>query len=141
MKSFSEINIGDSAEFEVVIDEKMHKEFSNLSGDNSPIHCDDDFSKKTLFGKKIGYAFLLTSFLSRLYGHYLPGGSSVCFKQEASFIKPYYIGDTLNISGKVVDKIESTRFVIIESRVFRKDECLFKGTGTVQVLFDELGGE
>ncbi|MEK6868888.1 MAG: MaoC/PaaZ C-terminal domain-containing protein, partial [Nanoarchaeota archaeon] len=79
-KPFSGIKIGDKAEFEVTIDENMHNNFSKISGDYSPIHCDDIFSEKTKFGRKIGYAFLLTSFLSRLYGEYLPGGSSVCIK-------------------------------------------------------------
>jgi len=67
-KSFSGINVGDKVEFEVTIDDNMHKMFSKISGDYSPIHCDDIFSEKTKFGRKIGYAFLLTSFLSRLYG-------------------------------------------------------------------------
>lgn len=135
-KSFSEVNIGDKAEFEVTIDDNMHDNFSKISGDYSPVHCDNDFSEKTKFGKKIGYAFLLASFLSRLYGEYLPGGSSVCIKQDANFMKPFFIGDKITITGEVVNKIESTKFVEIKSEMYRNNkECIFRGNGIVQILY------
>ena len=92
-KTFSEIKIGDNAEFSIKITPENHNKFSKLFKDFSPIHTNDEFSSKTKFKKKIGYAFMLTGFLSRLYGEYLPGGSSICIKQESNFIKPFYIGD------------------------------------------------
>jgi|SRR3989338_255176 len=135
-RAFSEIKIGDKAEFEVTVDNNMHDNFSRISRDYSPIHCDDAFSEKTKFGKKIGYAFLLTSFLSRLYGEYLPGGSSVCIKQSASFIRPFFIGDKIKVVGEVVNKIESTKFIEIKSEMHRNNkECIFRGNGTVQILY------
>ena len=135
-RAFSEIKAGDKAEFEVTVDENMHNKFSKISGDYSPIHCDDGFSSKTKFGRKIGYAFLLTSFLSRLYGEYLPGGSSVCIKQSANFIKPFFIWDKIKVVGEVVNKIGSTKFIEIKSEMYRENkECIFRGNGTVQILY------
>ena len=134
--AFSGIKVGDKAEFEVDISSNMHSSFSEISGDYSPIHCDDAFSEKTKFGKRIGYAFLLASFLSRLYGEYLPGGSSVCIRQEANFLKPYFIGDRIRVVGEVVNKIESTKFIEIKSEIYRNNkECIFRGNGTVQILY------
>ena len=133
-KSFSEIKIGDKAEFEAFIDEKMHNSFSEMFKDFSPIHCDDAFCLKTKFKKKIGYAFMLTGFLSRLYGEYLPGGSSICIKQTANFIKPFFIGDKITVVGEVTGKVESTKFVEIKSEMLRNgNECVFRGTGIVQI--------
>ena len=137
-KSFSDIQVGDEAQFEVVITEEMHQAFSRLFNDYSPIHCDDQFSSETKFEKKIGYAFLLTGFLSTLYGEYLPGGSSICIKQDAQFIKPFFIGDKITVKGTVVNKIVSTRFVEIKSKMYRNEgECIFRGSGVVQVIFDK----
>jgi len=137
-KSFSEINAGDKAEFEVSIDEKIHNSFSELVGDFSPVHCDDEFCSKTKFKKKIGYAFMLTGFLSRLYGEYLPGGSSICIKQSADFLKPFFIGDKIKVIGEVINKVESTQFVEIKSEMFRNDgECIFRGNGIVQILSEK----
>lgn len=133
---FSDIHVGEGAQFKVHVDKGLHEAFSVLFGDFSPIHCDDKFCVETQFKKKIGYAFMLTSFLSRLYGEYLPGGSSICIRQEADFVRPFSIGDDIIIVGKVVGKIVSTKFVEIDSRMYRKEsECVFRGKGIVQMLF------
>ena len=135
-KSFSEIKIGDKAQFEVEINEETHASFAKLFGDFSPIHCDDKFCSKTKFKRKIGYGFMLTGFLSRLYGEYLPGGSSICIRQDAKFIRPFFIGDKIKIVGKVVSKMKSTNLVEIAVEMHRNGkELVFKGTGIVQVLF------
>lgn len=135
-KAFDEIEIGDEAEFTVKISEEMHEAFSEIVGDFSPIHTDSKFVSGTRYENKIGFGFLLEGFLSRLYGEYLPGGSSICIKQEAKFIKPYYVGDEIRIKGRVTKKIESTKFVEIYTEMYRqKDECIFKGNGLVQVLY------
>lgn len=137
-KSFSKIKIGDKAEFDIIIDEKMHESFADLFADLSPIHCDPEFCKKTKFGKRLGYGFMLTGLLSRLYGEYLPGGSSICIKQDANFIKPFFIGDKIKVVAEVANKVESTKFIEIKTNMYRDgQECIFRGTGTVQVLFDK----
>lgn len=135
-KSFLEISIGDKAQFEVKINEESHVSFAKLFDDFSPIHCDDKFCSKTKFKRRIGYGFMLTGFLSRLYGEYLPGGSSICIKQDARFVKPFFIGDKIKIVGKVVNKMESTHLIEISTEMYRNGkELVFKGTGIVQVLF------
>lgn len=134
-KSFSEINVGDSDQFEILVDEKMHSDFSKLFGDFSPIHTDDEFSAKSGFKRRIGYAFLLTGLLSKLYGEHLPGGSSICIKQEAKFVKPFYPGDNLKVRGEVIRKINSTKFVEIKTEIFRnRNEKVFEGLGFVQII-------
>lgn len=134
-KSFVEIAVGDSVEFEVEVNESMHLAFSQLVSDFSAIHTSEDFAAKTNFRRRIGYAFLLTAFLSTLYGEYLPGGTSVCLKQEAKFVRPYYPGDRLRIRGEVVRKLNSARLVELKSEAFRNgQEKIFEGRGVVQVF-------
>lgn len=134
-KSFSEINVGDSDQFEILVDEKMHSDFSKLFGDFSLIHTDAEFSAKSGFKRRIGYAFLLTGLLSKLYGEHLPGGSSICIKQEAKFVKPFYPGDNLKVRGEVIRKINSTKFVEIKTEIFRnRNEKVFEGLGFVQII-------
>lgn len=129
-KGFQEIKVGDKADFSVEITEELHASFAALSGDHSVIHTDETFSKR------LGYAYLLTSFLSRLYGEHLPGGTSICIKQEVQFVNPYFVGDTITVLGEVTEKIESTRFV--EMKVSMQRQCgtqVLRGKGVVQVNF------
>lgn len=135
-KAFEDIEIGDEAEFDVTIDINMHEGFSKLIGDYSPIHMDEAFALSTQFNKNIGYGFLLEGLLSRLYGEYLPGGSSICIKQESKFIKPYFVGDNIKVKAKVINKIYSTKFVEIQTSMYRDGEqCIYRGKGLVQVLY------
>ncbi len=130
-----DIAIGQKAQFTFKIDQEKHFAFSQVVEDYSPIHWDPEYYHKTKFGRQIGYGFLVTGLLSRLYGEYLPGGSSICIKQDAKYVKPYFVGDTITVVGEVVGKSESTGFVEIECKMFREgNECIFKGKGTVQVL-------
>lgn len=134
-KPFDKIEIGDRAEFEVEVDEALHRSFSELVGDHSPIHTNREFSSKTNFKQRIGYAFLLTGFLSRLYGEYLPGGSSVCLSQEVKFPRPFFVGDKLKVVGEVVRKSKATNLVEIKSEIFRNGgERVLQGLGIVQII-------
>jgi len=133
---FDELSVGNGVGFEFVLDEQMHNKFSKLVGDYSPIHCDEEFSGRTIFKDKIVYAFLLSSFLSRVYGMHLPGGTSVCLKQESRFIKPVYVGQKIRVQSEITSKSEATKIVEIKSEMFNeKEEKIFEGKGTVQVLF------
>jgi aminoglycoside 3-N-acetyltransferase len=137
-KTFSDICTGDRAEFDVLISDEMLSDFANLFKDYSPVHTDEKFCKTTRFGRKIGYAFMLTGFLSQFYGEHLPGGSSVCIKQDANFIKPFFAGDQLRISGEVTGKIESTKFVEIKTEIFSNNNCIFRGLGTVHFFEQQI---
>ena len=137
-KTFSELKVGDAAEFEVVLGEKEHAAFAELSGDNSPVHSDATFARAANFDGRIGYGFLLCGLLSRLYGEHLPGGSSICVTQESRFIRPYYPGDTIRVVGLVKAKLASTKMVEITTEMLRNGkETIFKGTGMVQVVSEE----
>ncbi len=135
-KSFDELQPGDAVEFSVTISPADHEAFKHLTGDDSPIHQSPDFARSTVFERPIGYGFHLSSLLSRLYGMLLPGGSSICIRQDSQFIKPFFPGDTIRVQAKVTKKIQSTKFVEVTSEMFRSSsECVFRGVGIVQVLF------
>lgn len=132
---FEEINLGKTATFSQKITPKVHSLFTSLSGDSSPIHTDKSFCSNTMFKTNIGYAFFLNILLSKMYGEYLPGGSSICIKQDSNFIKPYFINDEITVTSEVVEKITSTKFIHIQTKIFRNQkEHIYKGLGIVQII-------
>ena len=50
----------------------------------------------------MGYAFLITAILSKIYGMFFPGGTELCLKQICNFKKPFFLNDTLKINLKVI---------------------------------------
>jgi 3-hydroxybutyryl-CoA dehydratase len=52
-------------EFSIMVREEDINQFASLSGDFSPNHMDEEFMKKSQFGKRIAHGALLVAFMSR----------------------------------------------------------------------------
>tara|TARA_B100001559_G_scaffold315024_1_gene316262 strand:- start:19 stop:423 length:405 start_codon:yes stop_codon:yes gene_type:complete len=69
--------------------------FSKLTGDNNRIHLDEEYAKKSFFGKRVVHGMLVASLFSRIFGKIFPGAGSIYLKQDIKFIAPVFIGDTI----------------------------------------------
>ncbi|MDA2932870.1 hypothetical protein MYX82_00850 [Acidobacteria bacterium AH-259-D05] len=128
------VQIGKKIEHKVTITDNLHNQFAQFSGDSSPIHCDEEFCLKTKFRKKLGYAFLITTLLSKIYGTIFPGGSELCLKQICNFENPFYIDDILNFELEVTHKNESAKMITVITKVKNQDGVLiFKGEAILQL--------
>ena len=115
--SFNEIKIGLEHHLEISIDEKLEGDFAKISGDFNPLHMDEQYAKKTKFGKRVCHGMLLGSFFSRLVGMYLPGKNALYFSQNLNFVEPCFIGDIVIVKGKIINKSESTKMIKIETTI------------------------
>jgi len=130
-----DIEQGLQKQFKLKITESMLNDFAKLSGDYTPLHTDEEFAKLTKFKRKICYGFLLASFLSRLYGMYIPGERSLCLSQTLKFISPCYIGDEITVKGEVISKSSSTRIITLKTEITNNSgECLVEGEAKNLVL-------
>jgi acyl dehydratase len=79
--------------------------FAGLSGDFSPIHMDHEFAKNTPFRQPIAHGLLVFSIGSGL-GVSCPLMRTLAFVQVAewNFKGPVYIGDTINLRSRVLEK-------------------------------------
>ena len=135
--TFDEIHIGLSKEFQITITESMVDDFADISGDFSPIHMDNEYAKSTSFKKRVVHGMLLASFLSRIDGMYLPGKHALYFSQDLEFRNPCFIGDTITVFSKVIDKSDSTKILKIESKLTNQEnKILLYGIGRVIVRDD-----
>ena len=132
--SFDEIKIGLEHYFEIIIDEKLVDDFAKISGDFNPLHMDEQFAKKSKFGRRVCHGMLLSSFFSRLIGMYLPGKNALYFSQNLNFVGPCFIGDRIIVKGEVIDKSEATRMIKIETTIKNKEgKFLIKGNAQVMI--------
>jgi len=85
--------------------------FSGMTGDNHPLHYDDEYARATRFGKRVTHGLLVTamgavgaSTLSPLVE-----GSIVAFIEQSSrFLKPVLIGDTIKPELEVSELVPKT---------------------------------
>jgi 3-hydroxybutyryl-CoA dehydratase len=72
--------------------------FAGMTGDAHPLHYDDEYARKTRFGRRLAHGLLLTSMTAVGASTLAPviEGSIVAFvEQTTRFKAPVFIGDTL----------------------------------------------
>ena len=138
MKHIDSISVGEKITHSITITEKMHNDFMNFSGDNSPIHSDKGFALSNGYQDRLGYAFLLTCVLSKIYGTIFPGGSELCLKQECDFPNLYYIGDKLEFQIEVINKNEELKLLTVMTVVKNQEgKVVFRGKAVFQLKLEE----
>ena len=95
---------------------------------------DEEYAQKTKFKHRIMYGMHVAIVSSTLVGMYLPGKRSICLRQDLTFKKPIFIGDTVIVSGKVTAKSLATGIVEILVKVTKNKELVVEGTMTTQIL-------
>ncbi|MCI0376027.1 MAG: MaoC family dehydratase N-terminal domain-containing protein [Gemmataceae bacterium] len=79
--------------------------YAGLSGDFNPIHMDHEFAKTTPFGQPIAHGFLVLSIASGLGLSAPPMRTlAVLALREWHFKEPVYIGDTIRLRTKALEK-------------------------------------
>ena len=108
-KAFEEFAIGDRAVFSKTITEADILLFAAVSGDQYPLHLDEEYAKTTRFGKRVAHGMLSASLLSTTNGLLLqrPGGISLA--QTLRFLQPVYAGDTLEAVTEVIEILPERR--------------------------------
>ena len=95
----------------ITITYSMVLQFAALSGDTNPIHLDDEYAEKTIFGKRIVHGMLLGSFISKMIATKYPGEGSIYLSQNLKFKSPCYIGDTVKVTIKLIEQ-EGSKYTL-----------------------------
>ncbi len=123
---FSDIEIGMEASFSKNVTIEMENSFRELSGDENPLHKDDDFAKDISAGKfqsHAAFGMLTASLYSTMAGMYLPGKYSLIHSfNELSFLNPVFVGDELTVTGQVVDKVDDLRLIVLKVSIRNQEK-------------------
>jgi acyl dehydratase len=120
-RKFADIEVGDQASFEVVMDGEKIREFARLTGDFNPLHVDSVYAEKTEFKGPIVHGMLVASFFSTLVGMYLPGEAALYLSQDINFRNPVRYGERLVVQGEVIQKIESLKTIQLKTTVVNQE--------------------
>ena len=106
MASIDELEVGQSATYERTVGEDDIVRFAEISGDDNPVHLDEEFAAKTLFKGRIAHGMLAAAFISTTVGTKLPGYGCIYVSQSLKFKAPVRIGDTVKTTAtvKALDK-------------------------------------
>ena len=123
--TIEEIQVGMSASFKKLITKEMEDSFRVITGDENPLHKEDDFALEISGGNFKGHAafgMLTASFYSTVAGMYLPGKYSLIHSfDEISFMKPVFVGDELTVNAEVIDKDEALKMIRLKIIIKNQD--------------------
>ncbi len=117
MKDFESIQPGDTAKLSHTVTAKDVETFAGLTGDDNPLHMDEQYAAKTRFKHRVVHGMLTASFLSTIIGTLLPGRGALYLSQELNFKKPVFINDIIDARVTVIQKITVTRMLVLETTI------------------------
>lgn len=135
-KTFSELQVDDSAEFSETISAELINQFAKFSKDKNPLHTDPKYAKHSAFGGTIAHGMIAGALFSRLVGMYLPGKYSLYIRQSLNFRYPVRPGATVSVSGRIIHKTNSLNLLSINTKVVDKKtgKLYVDGEAIVKVL-------
>jgi 3-hydroxybutyryl-CoA dehydratase len=89
--------VGQKHTYSQVIADNLVRGFADVTGDHNPIHVDDEFAKKTKFGRRIAHGGILFGIISKVLAMDMPGPGTVYLSQLVNFRAPVFIDDTVTL--------------------------------------------
>ena len=103
--------------------------FAGMTGDDHPIHYDDDYAAKTRFGKRLAHGLLVMSmsaFGATEMSHCFEDSMVAFLEQGGRFTKPVFVNDVLTSHFKVASIARKPER---DTAVVRFDVTLTNATG------------
>ena len=94
--------------------------FAGISGDFAPLHVDEEFMRRTRYGRRIAHGALLVAYMSRASTEICGGlpGTIVSYGfDRIRFPRPAFIGDTVTVTYEIVEQDPA------EGKVFARVTC------------------
>lgn len=128
-----DLEVGMSASYAKTISEADVYMFAGVSGDNNPIHINEEYAKTTQFEKRIVHGMFSAALISTVAGTRLPGPGAIYVDQQIKFRAPVYIGDTAQATLTVTEINERRGRVKCKTDVTVGDKVVATGEATFMV--------
>ena len=133
------VKVGDTASFEKTVSAEDIVAFARVTGDEQPLHLDDEYAKTTRFKRRIAHGMLSAGYISAALGTKLaPNATVVYLNQTLRFMRPVYPGDTISAKLEVTSIDTEKRFVTCTTECVNQEGQTVL-TGEATVLLDPKG--
>ena len=128
-----DLKVGQKAELKKKITEKDIQQFAELTGDNNPVHINNEFAERTIFKKKIAHGFLSASFISTVIATKLPGPGSIYLKQTLKFLAPVFIDEEIVVNVSITEVNKERGRVNLLTECFKSGNKILTGGAEILV--------
>ncbi|MCL6263608.1 MaoC family dehydratase [Craterilacuibacter sp. RT1T] len=128
---FEDLKIGDFAEYAKTITEADILMFAAVSGDDNPVHINQEYAEQTMFGGRIAHGMLTASLISTVVGTRLPGPGTIYLSQSTRFKAPVKIGQTVTARATVTELDPAKKRVKFATQCFVAGNVILEGESLV----------
>lgn len=123
------VELGDSVTFEKTVSESDVYMFAGITGDFAPNHVNEEFMKKSAYGRRIAHGALLIGYMSTASSMIVekfakPNSDETPVSlgyDRIRFVGPVFIGDTIKVSYKIARIEPDKRRSYGEIKVTKQD--------------------
>ena len=108
-KWYDEISLGETFGTSLTVTETHLVLGSGMFGDFNPLHVDEEFSKKSMFGSRILHGPFTSALIASPVGMYFAGSAIAYLEHACRFKAPVRAGDTLTSTWTVTAKLDKPR--------------------------------
>ena len=109
-------------------------DFARVTGDENPVHLDEEFASKTMFKTRIMHGMLGACVFSKVFGTLFPGDGTIYLSQSVNFLKPMYVDKNYIAHFEVLEIQEKNRALIATSIVNSEGKKVVVGEAVVMNL-------
>ena len=128
-----DLEVGMSESYAKTISESDVYLFAGVSGDNNPVHINEEYAQTTMFKKRIVHGMFSAALISTVAGTRLPGPGCIYIDQQIKFKAPVFIGDTAKATITVTEIDEARRRIKARTDVTVGDKVVATGEATFMV--------
>ena len=108
-KWYDEVRVGERFGTSVTVTETHLVLGSGMFGDFNPLHVDEEFSKKSMFGTRILHGPFTSALVAAPVGMYFSRTAIAYLEHHCRFKAPVRPGDTLSTEWTVTEKLDKPR--------------------------------
>ncbi|ADZ91250.1 MaoC family dehydratase [Marinomonas mediterranea] len=131
--SFEDLSVGLSETYSKTVSKEDVHTFAAVTGDNNPVHLDEEYAANTSFGEPIAHGMLTAGFISAAIGTKLPGPGCIYLEQTLKFRSPVLIGKEVQTTVTVKEINERRRRVVLETVCHCDSKKVVTGEATIML--------
>lgn len=97
------LKVGDSYAQSFTATDQTIRDIAKVSGDINPIHLDEAYVSKSIFGRRIAHGLFCLNAISMILGNHFPGMGTILLSQSFEYKAPVYIGDVITVEVTVTE--------------------------------------